>query len=78
MQQTTGSPILSPIGPKIGQLTIAGRYLSASAAADIGGDLYEALSTPYGVRMIIGDVRGKGIDAVRVASYRLRIREDEL
>lgn len=60
--------ILSPIGPKIGQLTIAGRYLSASAAADIGGDLYEALSTPYGVRMIIGDVRGKGIDAVRVAS----------
>jgi sigma-B regulation protein RsbU (phosphoserine phosphatase) len=60
--------VLSPIGPRVGQLTVAGRYVSASAAADIGGDLYEALNTPYGVRMIIGDVRGKGIDAVRLAS----------
>ena len=60
--------VLSPIAPKIGQVAIAGRYVSASAAADIGGDLYEALDTPYGVRMIMGDVRGKGIDAVRLAS----------
>ena len=60
--------VLSPIGPQVGQLAVAGRYVSASAAADIGGDLYEALATPYGVRMIIGDVRGKGIDAVRLAS----------
>lgn len=60
--------VLSPIGPRIGRFAIAGRYVSASAAADIGGDLYEALDTPYGVRMIIGDVRGKGIDAVRLAS----------
>jgi serine phosphatase RsbU (regulator of sigma subunit) len=60
--------VLRPIGPQVGQLAIAGRYVSASAAADIGGDLYEALDTPYGVRMIIGDVRGKGIDAVRLAS----------
>ena len=48
--------------------SVAGRYISATAAADIGGDLYEALDTPYGVRMIIGDVRGKGLDAVRLAS----------
>jgi phosphoserine phosphatase RsbU/P len=60
--------VLRPIGPQVGQLAIAGRYVSASAAAVIGGDLYEALDTPYGVRMIIGDVRGKGIDAVRLAS----------
>lgn len=60
--------VLSPIGPQVGRLAVAGRYVSASAAADIGGDLYEALDTPYGVRMIIGDVRGKGIDAVRLAS----------
>jgi serine phosphatase RsbU (regulator of sigma subunit) len=59
--------VLRPIGPQIGQLAVAGRYVSASAAADIGGDLYEALSTRYGVRMIIGDVRGKGIDAIRLA-----------
>jgi hypothetical protein len=59
--------VLRPIGPQIGQLAVAGRYVSASAAADIGGDLYEALATRYGVRMIIGDVRGKGIDAIRLA-----------
>jgi serine phosphatase RsbU (regulator of sigma subunit) len=60
--------VLRPLGPQVGTLTVAGRYISATAAADIGGDLYEALDTPYGVRMIIGDVRGKGLDAVRTAS----------
>ncbi len=60
--------VLAPLGPQVGPLAVAGRYISASAAADIGGDLYEALDTSYGVRMIIGDVRGKGLDAVRLAS----------
>ena len=60
--------VLRPIGPQVGSLAVAGRYISASVAADIGGDLYEALDTPYGVRIIIGDVRGKGLDAVRLAS----------
>jgi hypothetical protein len=60
--------VLSPVGPQVGSLSVAGRYISATAAADIGGDLYEALDTPYGVRIIIGDVRGKGLDAVRLAS----------
>ena len=60
--------VLRPLGPQIGTLPVAGRYISATAAADIGGDLYEALDTPYGVRIIIGDVRGKGLDAVRLAS----------
>jgi serine phosphatase RsbU (regulator of sigma subunit) len=60
--------VLRPLGPQVGALAVAGRYISATAAADIGGDLYEALETPYGVRIIIGDVRGKGLDAVRLAS----------
>ncbi|MFI5495380.1 PP2C family protein-serine/threonine phosphatase [Actinoplanes sp. NPDC051859] len=60
--------VLRPLGPQVGALAVAGRYISASAAADIGGDLYEALDTPYGVRVLIGDVRGKGLDAVRLAS----------
>lgn len=60
--------VLRPIAPQIGQLAVAGRYISASAVADIGGDLYEVVETPYGVRTIIGDVRGKGLDAVRLAS----------
>jgi hypothetical protein len=60
--------VLRPLGPQVGSLAVSGRYISATAAADIGGDLYEALDTPYGVRIIIGDVRGKGLDAVRLAS----------
>ena len=60
--------VLRPIGPQVGSLAVAARYVSASAEADIGGDLYEAIDTQYGVRLIIGDVRGKGLDAVRLAS----------
>jgi phosphoserine phosphatase RsbU/P len=60
--------VLRPITGQLGSLVIAARYISASATADIGGDLYEALDTPYGTRMIIGDVRGNGLDAVRLAS----------
>ncbi|WP_051366566.1 PP2C family protein-serine/threonine phosphatase [Hamadaea tsunoensis] len=60
--------VLRPLGPIVGGLSVAGRYISATAAADIGGDLYEAVETAYGVRIIVGDVRGKGLDAVRLAS----------
>jgi serine phosphatase RsbU (regulator of sigma subunit) len=42
--------------------------MSATAAARIGGDLYEVISTPGGVRLILGDVLGKGLDAVRTAN----------
>lgn len=60
--------VLRPLGPQVGTLPLAARYVSASAEADIGGDLYEAIDTTYGVRLLIGDVRGKGLDAVRLAS----------
>ncbi|GAA0391859.1 PP2C family protein-serine/threonine phosphatase [Micromonospora gifhornensis] len=60
--------VLRPLGPRVGALSVAGRYISSTARAEIGGDLYEAIETPYGVRMIIGDVRGKGLEAVRLAS----------
>ncbi|MFG2165225.1 PP2C family protein-serine/threonine phosphatase [Micromonospora chersina] len=60
--------VLRPLGPQVGTLAVAARYISSTATAEIGGDLYEAMDTPYGVRMIIGDVRGKGLDAVRLAS----------
>jgi serine phosphatase RsbU (regulator of sigma subunit) len=60
--------ILRPIPPQVGQVAFAVRYLSASQDALIGGDLYDVLATAHGVRMVIGDVRGKGIDAVRLAA----------
>ncbi|GGM43656.1 membrane protein [Micromonospora sonchi] len=60
--------VLRPLGPRVGSLSVAGRYISSTAKAEIGGDLYEVIDTPYGVRMIIGDVCGKGLGAVRLAS----------
>ena len=53
--------------PALGSLRLAVLYASASAEASIGGNFYEALETPHGVRLLVGDVRGKGLDAVRLA-----------
>ena len=47
---------------------LAVRYMSATAAARVGGDLYAVITTPGRVRLIVGDVQGKGIAAVRTAS----------
>lgn len=49
-------------------LDVAVIYRSASNVASVGGDLYEAVATPYGSRLIIGDARGKGLAAVQMAA----------
>ena len=56
--------VLSPPAPCVGGVHVALRYVSASAAARIGGDLYEVLDTPFGTRVLVGDVQGKGLKAV--------------
>ncbi|GAA3118976.1 PP2C family protein-serine/threonine phosphatase [Streptomyces rameus] len=60
--------LLRPVPQRIGDLLLDSLYLSAAAEARIGGDLYEAVPTPYGVRLLIGDVRGKGLLAVETAA----------
>ncbi|WP_329459498.1 PP2C family protein-serine/threonine phosphatase [Streptomyces sp. NBC_01497] len=52
----------------LGALHIAARYTPADREALIGGDLYVVQRTPHGVRAMIGDVRGKGLDAVSAVS----------
>ncbi len=49
---------------RVGGLDIAARYQAAQTDARIGGDLYAVQDTPFGVRLILGDVRGKGLNAV--------------
>ncbi|MFI0941615.1 PP2C family protein-serine/threonine phosphatase [Streptomyces sp. NPDC021020] len=61
------SVVLRPVPPRIGRVRVQTLYLAAAAEARIGGDLYEVADTPYGVRLLIGDVRGKGLSAVGVA-----------
>ena len=59
--------LLGGVPAALGSLRLAVLYASASAEASIGGDFYEALETSHGVRLLVGDVRGKGLDAVRLA-----------
>ncbi|MER5786531.1 PP2C family protein-serine/threonine phosphatase [Streptomyces mobaraensis] len=60
--------LLRPVPERVDGLRVAVRYLAAAADAQVGGDLYEVLTTPFGVRLLIGDVRGKGLGAVETAA----------
>ncbi|WP_329132315.1 serine/threonine-protein phosphatase [Streptomyces sp. NBC_01476] len=60
--------LMRPPEHRVGGVRLAVRYVSAADAAQIGGDLYAVLETPHGVRVLIGDVRGKGLSAVQTAA----------
>jgi len=60
--------LLRPVPRNIPPVDMAVRCVSAAALARIGGDLYEAISAGGGVRLIIGDVLGKGLPAARTAA----------
>ncbi|MFF4485917.1 PP2C family protein-serine/threonine phosphatase [Streptomyces sp. NPDC001544] len=65
--------LLRPVPAMVGPFQVAVRYSAAAAEARIGGDLYALLPTPYGVRLIVGDVRGKGLPAVGTAALVLGV-----
>lgn len=58
------SVLLRPLPPRLAGLHVAAAQLSADRGASIGGDLYEAVATEHGVRVVMGDVRGHGLSAV--------------
>jgi serine phosphatase RsbU (regulator of sigma subunit) len=60
--------LLRPLPGRLGPLGLGVVYLAAAADAKVGGDLYDVTDTPHGIRLIIGDVRGKGLGAVDVAA----------
>lgn len=60
--------LLRPVPLSAGPLRVAVSYTSALADARIGGDLYEVVASPHGVRVIVGDVQGKGLAAVETAA----------
>ncbi|MFJ5104339.1 PP2C family protein-serine/threonine phosphatase [Streptomyces sp. NPDC088554] len=49
---------------RLGPLRIAARYVPAEDEALIGGDLYVVQQTAHGTRLMVGDIRGKGLGAV--------------
>ncbi|GGR20167.1 membrane protein [Streptomyces roseolus] len=60
--------LLRPVPRQAGELLVAVSYTAAVAEARIGGDLYEVVTFAGGVRVIVGDVQGKGLDAVETAA----------
>ncbi|HVQ90730.1 MAG TPA: PP2C family protein-serine/threonine phosphatase [Mycobacteriales bacterium] len=60
--------IVRPIPSRLGSLTFATIYRSAAEEARVGGDAYAAVAYPEGVRLLIADVRGKGLEAVGLAA----------
>ncbi len=60
--------ILAPVPAQVGPVRLAARYVSAFADALVGGDLYEVVSRGDTVRILVGDVRGKGLEAVRTTT----------
>lgn len=61
--------LLRPPPPCLGLLRFDVVYVAAAAEAKVGGDLYEAVATrEHGIRVIMGDVRGKGLGAIELAA----------
>ncbi|GAA0317808.1 PP2C family protein-serine/threonine phosphatase [Streptomyces polychromogenes] len=80
--QAAQSVVLRPLPDRAGPLHIASVYLAAEEEAQMGGDLYAAARTASGTRLLIGDARGKGLDAISEASlvlgaFRVTARREE-
>ncbi|MET7715531.1 PP2C family protein-serine/threonine phosphatase [Streptomyces sp. NPDC005407] len=60
--------VLPAPAARIAGLHIAARYEAAQADAFIGGDLFAVQDTPFGVRLVVGDVQGKGLEAVETVA----------
>ncbi|MFG2834139.1 PP2C family protein-serine/threonine phosphatase [Streptomyces zaomyceticus] len=63
--------VLRPLPARLGRFDLHLLYVAAAAKARIGGDFYEAVRVPGAVRIMLGDVQGKGLGAVETASVLL-------
>lgn len=71
--------LLRPLPAHLGPVRLAGFYRAADHEALIGGDLYSLRRTPFGVRVVVGDVKGKGIETTQtVATVLSTFREAAL
>ncbi|MER5883299.1 PP2C family protein-serine/threonine phosphatase [Streptomyces sp. NPDC001941] len=63
--------VLPTPAERLGGIRVAAEYRAAQSGSRIGGDFYAAVDTPHGVRLVVGDVRGKGLGAVGLAAILL-------
>jgi len=62
------SALLRDVPASVTAARLASRYVSAAAESRVGGDVLEVVPGPGRPRWLIGDTRGKGLPAVRLAS----------
>ncbi|GAA4993934.1 PP2C family protein-serine/threonine phosphatase [Kitasatospora paranensis] len=68
VSETVQRVLLRPLPDRLGPLRVAAFYLAAEDEADLGGDLYAATRVRGATRVLIGDVRGKGLTAIEDAA----------
>jgi serine phosphatase RsbU (regulator of sigma subunit) len=60
--------ILPGVPASLGGYRLACAYRSATEESLVGGDFYKVIKTEAGIRLIVGDVQGKGLDAIAMTS----------
>ncbi|AQZ65780.1 probable regulatory protein [[Actinomadura] parvosata subsp. kistnae] len=60
--------MIPALPPELGGVSLAAHTRSSADGGRIGGDLHDAVATPTGLRLIIGDVKGHGLDAAHLSA----------
>ncbi|MBD0711958.1 MULTISPECIES: PP2C family protein-serine/threonine phosphatase [unclassified Streptomyces] len=69
--EATQRALLRPMPSRLAHVDLHLLYEASAQGARVGGDFYKALPAHDGVRLIVGDVQGKGLGAVEAASLLL-------
>lgn len=69
--RVTQEALLRPVSETLAGTQVCTRYHSATRDSDLSGDVYDVAVTPYGLRLLVGDVRGHDLDSVRLAAAAL-------
>ncbi|MGW1725674.1 PP2C family protein-serine/threonine phosphatase [Streptomyces sp. NPDC002306] len=56
--------VVPPVPERVGPVRCAALYRAAQRGTLVGGDFFDVRDGPYGVRAVLGDVRGHGLMAV--------------
>ncbi|MEW2569059.1 PP2C family protein-serine/threonine phosphatase [Streptomyces sp. NPDC047070] len=64
----TQEAIVRPLSRNLAGTHVSTRYHCAVRESALGGDLYDVAVTPFGLRVLVGDVRGHGLEAIRLTA----------
>lgn len=59
--------IMAPLPQRTPEVVVSGIYEPVDEDKLVGGDVYDVVAGPYGTRVLIGDVQGKGLPAIGAA-----------